>query len=231
MGKSRPAAKRGWPLQADFGVIALLVLLVGVAAGAFVHLRLRLREQGSRASIYHASIASTARSALSRRPIALAGFMGVGKTTVGRLIAESLQRPFYDTDSYVEAAAGRSVDDFFLKHQEPEFRRREADAVKELVSKGAVVIALGGGALLNDASRSLLRERSVLVHLHVSWNELRQRVPSLLATRPLMRGRTEAEIHQLYLDRQATYQVAALRINIGRRSPSEAAAEVLRAVR
>jgi shikimate kinase len=180
---------------------------------------------------YHASIASTARPDPSGRPIALAGFMGVGKTTVGRLLAESLQRQFFDTDDYVEAAAGRSVEDFFLKHEEPEFRQREADAVKELLTKGAVVIALGGGALLNESSRSMLRERSVLVHLHVPWNELRQRVPSLIATRPLMRGRTLDEIHQLYLDRQATYQSAVLRINIGRRTPVEAAAEVLRAVR
>ena len=166
-----------------------------------------------------------------RRPIALAGFMGVGKTTIGRLLAEALQRPFYDTDSYVEAAAGRSVDDYFLNDQEPEFRLREADAVIELVAKGAIVIALGGGALLNDGSRSLLRERSMLVHLYVPWKDLRARVPSLIATRPLMRGRTLAEIHQLYLDRQATYEWAALRINIGRRSPAEAAVDVLRAVR
>lgn len=157
--------------------------------------------------------------------------MGVGKTTIGRLLAESLERPFYDTDSYVEAATGRSVDDFFLKHDEPEFRRREAEAVEELVAKGAVVIALGGGALLNDSSRTLLREQSVLVHLHVPWKELRERVPSLIASRPLMRGRTLAEIHLLYLERQATYRSAALRISIGRRSPAEAAAEVLRALR
>jgi shikimate kinase len=180
---------------------------------------------------YHASIASTARPELSGRPIALAGFMGVGKTTVGRLLAESLERPFFDTDSYVEAATGRSVEDFFLKHHEPEFRQREAAAVEELLSKGAVVIALGGGALLNDGSRSLLRERSVLVHLHAPWKDLRSRVPSLIATRPLMRGRTLDEIHQLYEDRQATYEAASLRINIGRRSPAEAAAEVLRLIR
>ena len=189
------------------------------------------RARKSIAARYHASIATTARTDLSGRPIALAGFMGVGKTTIGRLLAERLARPFYDTDGYVEAATGRSVEDFFLKQQEPEFRQREADAVNDLVAKGAVVIALGGGALLNERSRSLLHERSMLVHLHVPWNELRQRVPSLMATRPLMRNRTIDEIHQLYLDRQATYRSAALRIDIGHRSPAEAAAEILLAVR
>jgi shikimate kinase len=157
--------------------------------------------------------------------------MGVGKTTIGRLLSTSLDRPFYDTDSYVEAATGRSVDDFFLKHQEPEFRQREAEAVKELVAKGAVVIALGGGALLNDGSRALLREQSLLVHLDVPWEDLRERIPALIATRPLMRGRTLEEIHQLYLDRQATYRAAALQISVGQRSPDEATAELLRALR
>jgi shikimate kinase len=99
------------------------------------------------------------------------------------------------------------------------------------VAKGEVVIALGGGALLNDGSRSLLRERSLLIHLHVSWTQLHQRLPSLIATRPLMRGRTLEGIHQLYLQRQATYKSAALQINVGRRSPSEAAAEILRSLR
>jgi len=156
--------------------------------------------------------------------------MGVGKTTVGRLLATALDRPFYDTDSYLEAATGRTVADFFLKHQEPEFREREAEAVRELVAKGAVVIALGGGALLNDGSRSLLRERSVLVHLDVPWEELRERIPSLVATRPLMRGRTLTEIHQLYLEREVTYQAAELQISIGQRTPDEAAADVLGAL-
>jgi shikimate kinase len=157
--------------------------------------------------------------------------MGVGKTTVGHLVAESLAMPFYDTDSYVEGAAGRTVDDFFLKHEEPEFRRREADAVRELVGKGAVVIALGGGALLNESSRELLRERALLVHLDVPWDDLRERLPSLIATRPLMRGRTIEQIHQLFNERQATYQVAAVRVSIARRTPDEAAEEVLRALR
>jgi shikimate kinase len=178
-----------------------------------------------------AQIGSLARSPQLQRPIALAGFMAVGKTTLGRLLAVVLERPFFDTDSYVEAASGRSVDDFFLNQEEPEFRQREAEAVVDLLKKGPVVIALGGGALLDDGSREALREGSLLVHLHMPWKEMRDRITPLIATRPLLRGRTPEEIHELYDLRSETYRSAELRVNVERRSPAEAAAEVLIALR
>lgn len=177
-----------------------------------------------------AELASLARSGMYRRSIALAGFMGVGKTSLGQLLAELLDRPFYDTDDYVEETAGRTVDSFF-PDEETEFRRREADAVEELLGRGPGVIALGGGALLNERSRRALRERSLLVHLHVPWRDLSARIPSLIATRPLLRGKSLPEIHRLYLVRLSTYREAALRISIGRRGAAEAAADVLRALR
>jgi shikimate kinase len=167
---------------------------------------------------------------LDQRPIALAGFMGVGKTTVGQLVAEALDRPFADTDHHVEAVSGRTVIDFFQNHEEPAFRRLEAEAVAELVARGPIVIALGGGALLDDRSRELLRERSVLVHLHVPWNDLRTRVTELVATRPLMQGRTLDEIHQLYLERERTYGAASVRVAVVRDGPALAAAEILEAL-
>jgi len=167
---------------------------------------------------------------LDQYPLALAGFMGVGKTTIGALLAKELDRPFADTDQYVEAESGRTVVDFFEKDEEPEFRRREAAAVAALVARGPIVIALGGGALLDDGSRTLLRERALLVHLHVPWDELSGRIPALIATRPLMRGRTLAEIEELYRRREATYAAARVRVTVGRQGAAAAAAEVLSAM-
>src|SRR5256885_16375788 len=106
-----------------------------------------------------------------RQPIALTGFMGVGKTTVGSLLAERLGRPFFDTDAYVEESSGRRVDDFFLAGQEADFRRLEAEAVAELLDRGAPVIALGGGALLHAGSRALLPQKAPLVHLPPPWRQ------------------------------------------------------------
>jgi shikimate kinase len=176
-----------------------------------------------------ASLVARARSGMYRRAIALAGFMGVGKSSVGRLLADVLDRPFYDTDSHVEAGSGRTVESFFPE-EEAEFRRLEAEAVAELVRRAPSVIALGGGVLLQERSRRLLREGSLLVHLHVPWTELRDHIPSLMAARPLLRGKTIAEVHRLYVVRLATYREATLRVTIGRRGPAEAAADVLRAL-
>jgi shikimate kinase len=151
----------------------------------------------------------------------------VGKTTLGRMLAELLGRPFFDTDTHVEERTGRRIDDFFLADQEAEFRRLEAEAVAELVSRGAVVIALGGGALLDGRSRALLREESLLVYLDLPWRELRTRLPELAATRPLLRGKSLPDIHRLYLARLPTYRTAAARITIGNQSPAGALSEVL----
>lgn len=177
-----------------------------------------------------AELASVARARLYRRPIALAGFMGVGKSTLGHLLAELLERPFFDTDSEVEKRAGRTVSSFF-PDEEAEFRRLEAETVADLLSLGPTVIALGGGALLNQRSLERLRAGSLLVHLHVPWADLRDHIPALVASRPLLRGRTLPEIHQLYVARLQTYRQASLRVTVGRGGPEGAAAVVLGALR
>lgn len=177
-----------------------------------------------------AELASLARARLYRRPIALAGFMGVGKSTLGLRLSELLQRPFYDTDTEVERRGGRAVRSYF-PDQEPQFRKLEAEAVADLLARGPAVIALGGGALLDEASRVRLRNESLLVHLHVPWSELRAHIPDLIASRPLLEGKSVAQIHQLYLRRLQTYRQAALRITVDRKGAPAAAAIVLSALR
>lgn len=167
---------------------------------------------------------------MTDRPIALAGFMGAGKTTVGRLLAAELGRPFFDSDAEVERLSGRTVVDFFEAGEEPAFRRLEAEVVSELVARGAVVIALGGGALLDPGTRALLGERATTVHLHVPWHELRARLAGSEASRPLLRGRRDDELRELYERRLAVYRAAALEVDVAGRSPEAAVTAVLAAV-
>jgi shikimate kinase len=164
------------------------------------------------------------------RPIALAGFMGVGKSTLGKLLAEALDRDFFDTDREVERQSGRTPNDFFANGEEAEFRRIEAQVVWELVTRGPVVIALGGGALLDPTSRNLIQHKTALVHLHVPWTHLRVHLPEIAEGRPLLKGKSVPEIHRMYLARHHTYQKAALRITVSRVSIDEAIRTVLTAL-
>jgi shikimate kinase len=164
------------------------------------------------------------------RPIALAGFMGVGKSTLGKLLADALHREFFDTDREIERQSGRTPNDFFAHGEETEFRRIEAQVVRELVKRGPVVISLGGGALLDPTSRKLLQHQTALVHLHVSWAQLRAHLPEIAEGRPLLKGKSVPEIHRMYLARHHTYQGAALRITVSRVSIDEAMRTILTAL-
>lgn len=164
------------------------------------------------------------------RPITLAGFMGVGKSTLGKLLAEALGREFFDTDREVEGISGRTPNDFFARGDEAEFRRLEAQVVRHLVTKGSVVVSLGGGALLDPTSRRLLQHETALVHLHVPWNHLRIHLAEIAEGRPLLTGKSVPEIHRMYLARHHTYQGAALRITVSRVSVDEAMRTILTAL-
>ena len=156
--------------------------------------------------------------------------MGSGKTTVGRLLAERLGWAFADSDHEVESSSGRTIADFFARGEEAEFRRLEAAAVAELVERGAVVIALGGGALLDPRNRELLRDRARLVLLDVPWAELAPRLGALSAGRPLLQGRSRAKVRELFDSRRATYLEAAVRVDLTGLEPGQAAERVLAAL-
>lgn len=123
-----------------------------------------------------------------RRTIALVGLMGVGKSTVGRRLARRLGLPFADGDIEIEAAAAMTVSDIFAELGEPEFRAGEARVIKRLLEGPRMVLATGGGAVLNADTRALLKERAVTVWMRADLETVAQRVQRR-DTRPLLRGR------------------------------------------
>jgi shikimate kinase len=174
---------------------------------------------------------SALRRALAGRHLALAGFMGVGKTSVGRLLAAELGRPFVDTDPEAEAIAGRSIVECFRAGDEAGFREAEARAVRRALDGEVAVIALGGGAMLREDSRALLLARSVVVFLHVPWSEMEGWLPEMVAARPLLQGRTLEEVERLYRSRVDVYEQAHVRVSIPRTGAEDAARCVLHALR
>ena len=127
------------------------------------------------------------RSKALKRPVALVGLMGVGKTTIGRRLAKRLSRSFVDADEAVEIAAGRSVADIFADFGEAAFRDGERKVIARLLSEGEpMVLALGGGAFVNDHTRALIKEKAVSIWLKADLEILMQRVARKPGQRPLL---------------------------------------------
>jgi shikimate kinase/3-dehydroquinate synthase len=115
----------------------------------------------------------------------ITGFMGTGKTTIGRLVAQRLGRPFVDTDALIEARAGRSIARIFAEQGEAAFRQIEADLCRELSAQAGLVIATGGGMLIAPANRQLMESCGRIVCLTASPEAIIQRIAHV-GNRPLL---------------------------------------------
>jgi shikimate kinase len=162
--------------------------------------------------------------------VVLVGAPGAGKSTVGALIAQRLGVAFRDTDADVEAAAGMPVADIFITSGEEAFRALERDAVARALAEHDGVLALGGGAVLDPATRDLLRGHPV-VHLVVSSSAAAKRV-GLARDRPLLVGAPRAQLAALLKARTPLYEeVARGQVETEQRTPEEVADLVLEALR
>ena len=119
--------------------------------------------------------------------IALIGFMGSGKSTVGRLLAESLGAEFTDGDTEIERVAEMTVSEIFEKCGEPHFRKLETETIKRLSAIPNQIFSPGGGAVLNPENVKVLKEHCVVVYLNVSAEEVAERLADD-DTRPLLAG-------------------------------------------
>ena len=136
--------------------------------------------------------------------------MGAGKTTVGRRCAERLERPFVDTDELVEALEGRSVSEIFAADGESAFRELERSAVADACAAPApIVIACGGGAVLDPANRAALQTHGFVVWLQAASEHLAARVGAA-SDRPLLQGGVAREqLERLAALRSDLYEAVA----------------------
>ena len=169
-------------------------------------------------------------SAPTGRPrVVLVGSMGAGKSTVAALLAAQWQVPVRDTDEDIERQQGRSISDIFVDDGEQHFRTLERLAVLEALGSHTGVLALGGGAVLDEGTRAALRGHRV-VFLEVGLSDAVKRV-GLGSARPLLLGNVRAQIKALLDQRLPIYrEVAEISVRTDGRSAEEVAAEVARAV-
>lgn len=158
--------------------------------------------------------------------LVLAGFMGTGKSTVGRIVAERLGLAFVDTDAQIERQAGRSIAQIFAQDGEAAFRRLEAQVCRQIAAGRGQVIAVGGGALLDDGTRRAFAQTALIVCLTCSLDEILRRVGDDPA-RPLFSTDRE-RLAALYARRADHYASLPHIIETTARTPAEVAGEVIR---
>jgi shikimate kinase len=167
------------------------------------------------------------------RAVFLVGFMGAGKSSAGRALARQLDWPFEDLDERIQAREQRSIEQIFRESGEPEFRRAEQDALRELLAElgpSPRVVALGGGAFVRAENAALLEQAGVpVVFLDAPVEELFRRCQQeQQVERPLRRD--PEQFRRLYEARRPHYLAAALRIETGGKEIDTVAAEVARAL-
>jgi 3-dehydroquinate synthase len=149
--------------------------------------------------------------------IYLVGLMGAGKTTIGRILARKLGKRFIDSDHEIEARTGASIPWIFEIEGEDSFRHREAEVIRDLCAEEGVVLATGGGAVLNAATRASLKSRGTVIYLRANVNSIMLRVAHD-KNRPLLQtADPRRRVEELMAQREPLYrEIAQLVIDTGR---------------
>ena len=160
--------------------------------------------------------------------LVLTGMMGVGKSTIGKSLAERLSFSFVDIDKLIETKEGSSINLIFRNKSENYFRRLENIVSLEELKKSDSVISLGGGAFLNNAIRRAVKYSSVSFWLDVDIDELTKRL-NKTKRRPLLSGKNlKDNINKIYLERKKTYSEADYRIKCNFLDPETIVNKILK---
>lgn len=158
--------------------------------------------------------------------IYLTGFMGSGKTTVGRRLAARLGAPFMDLDQEIEAHAGMTVREIFERQGEPAFRQMELEALRGTLALSDVVVATGGGTMVFEGNSRLIRSNGLAVWLNPPFATIAARIGGVgKADRPLFKD--EVQALALYRERLPAYRRADLTVDVApHEGPEEIAARI-----
>jgi shikimate kinase len=163
--------------------------------------------------------------------IVLIGFMGAGKSSVGRTLTQVTGRPRFDTDELVSAQFGLTIPEIFEAHGEEKFREAETGVLRELAGKGAAIIVTGGGIVLRPENVALLRGLGMIVNLEADEETLFRRI-SRRSTRPLLQTENpRATLTQLLAVRRPVYRAAAdVQVDTSALTHDQVASRILEAI-
>ncbi|MDI6756695.1 MAG: shikimate kinase [Endomicrobiia bacterium] len=159
--------------------------------------------------------------------VVLTGFMGAGKTAVGRILAEKLKKEFFDTDEMVERRAGKTISEIFSDSGEPAFREMEREVVLAVAAFDGKVISTGGGAVLRRESVEALRKNGIIINLDSRPEKIFERLKNS-DDRPLLE-QTDAQtkIRKLLAERERFYADCDFRVDTSIMSPDDIAERII----
>ena len=164
------------------------------------------------------------------KTVALVGLMGVGKTTIGKRLAEQFALPFVDADEEIEKAAGQSIADIFAHYGEQGFRDGEQRVIARLLDSPVHILATGGGALTSAKTRECLKAKAITVWLKTDLKVLARRVANR-PHRPLLKDRSPMEVLKEHArTRYPLYEIADVVVDTGDQSHARAVDMVLKAL-
>ena len=168
---------------------------------------------------------------IREKPLVFIGFMGVGKTTVAKLVAKKLFRDFVDIDQEIEQEYGMKTTDIFKQYGEKTFRNKEKEYVQHYCHQPLKVISLGGGAFMQEDIRTICLENSIVFYLDISWESWKDRLHMLVDSRPVLQDKSLEEIESLFNARKGTYEEHNSKLVTDTFDPDEVAEYIISSVK
>ncbi|WP_419880896.1 shikimate kinase [Peribacillus sp. B-H-3] len=162
--------------------------------------------------------------------IVLIGFMGAGKTTAGKKLAEMLHRNFVDIDEEIEKEFQLPAAEIFSKYGEKTFREKEKELIRRFSQKEMYVISVGGGAFLQKEIRDICLAHCTVIFIEMSWDFWKERIPLIIGTRPVLQDKTMEQIRKLFIARQEIYTYHHHKISADTLNAEEAAAAIAKII-
>ena len=159
--------------------------------------------------------------------IVLVGMMGSGKTTIGKLLSKEFSLPFYDSDEEIVKKLGMSIVDIFQSQGEEVFREEEAKTIKKILRKDQYICALGGGSLLSQKIRDIVKKDIISIWLQASVDDLYERLKDDKSRPKLDVMDTRNEIFNLNQQREKFYKMSDIVVNTGNKSENMIVSEIV----
>lgn len=167
---------------------------------------------------------------LNNRSICLVGLMGVGKSSIATHLAGELDMTAYDSDQEIELSSNFTISEIFSKYGEAEFRRLEYLITKRILSYGNVILASGGGAFANTATRNVIQDKSISIWIHTDIKTILGRLQKI-QSRPLLAGKDANKVMKNMLaTRREYYNQADIKINCGESNKQQVTQKILLAL-